>query len=53
VFHGGGHAVRSLAQRIVRMSRRNPRNAAHDVYFPISASRQRGTPRMCLGTGIG
>ena len=53
VFHGGGHAVRGRAQRLVRMSRRNPCNAAHEVYFPTSASRQRGTSRRCLGMGTG
>ena len=53
VFHGSGHAFRGRAQGIVSLCRRNPCNAAHAVYFPISASRQRGTPRRCLGMGTG
>ena len=53
VFHGGGHEVRGRAQRLVRMCRRDPCNAAHAVYFPTSASRQRGTSRRCLGMGTG
>jgi hypothetical protein len=53
VFHGSSHKVRGRAQGIVRVGRSDPCDAAHAAYFPISASRQRGTPRRFLGIGTG